>query len=183
MPSSTRPVPSRQRCRSKLENVGSDLVIEVDDLVGHPEASREISGAHQVSLRLGDVTVEGPVHVAGEVRGTIDGVIAEFTATAPAHFVCVRCLTEWDGEVSGSGTQHLSKVPDEDGYAVVDHHIDLSGPVTDELGLSVPRSPVCRENCRGLCPICGTDLNKDPCDGHGEDTDSPFAVLKDLFDS
>jgi uncharacterized protein len=163
--------------------MSSDLVIDVDDLVGHPEATREISGAHQVSLRLGDVTVDAPVAVTGELRGTIDGVIADFSATAPAHFVCVRCLTEWDGEVVAAGTRHLSNLPDEDGYAIVDRLIDLGGPVRDELALGLPSAPVCREECKGLCPICGTDLNEDPCDGHGEDSDSPFAALKDLFDS
>lgn len=163
--------------------MSSDLVIDVDDLVGHPEATREISGVHQVSLRLGDVTVDAPVAVRGELRGTIDGVIADFSATAPAHFVCVRCLTEWDGEVVAAGIRHLSSIPDEDGYAIVDRLVDLGGPVRDELALGLPSAPVCREQCKGLCPICGTDLNEDPCDGHGEDSDSPFAALKDLFDS
>ncbi|MFZ0015572.1 MAG: hypothetical protein WAL25_15820, partial [Acidimicrobiia bacterium] len=73
----------------------TDLVVDVGDLVGHPEASREFSGADQVSLRLGDVVVRGPMVVEGVVRGTIDGVIADFAVTAPARFACVRCLTEW----------------------------------------------------------------------------------------
>lgn len=161
----------------------SDLLVDVGDLVGHPEAVSEVSGTRKVSLRLGDVKVEGPMEVEGELRGTVDGVITSFTAQAPAHFVCVRCLTEWDGEVTTEATQHFSRVPDEDGYAIVDRQIDLTGPATDELALSLPAAPLCREDCRGLCPICGTDLNNDPCDGHGEESDSPFAVLKDLFDS
>jgi uncharacterized protein len=161
--------------------VSAELVVDVADLVGNPGRSKGISASHRVSLRLGDVTVSGPMQVEGEVSGTVDGVIAEFSASAPAHLVCVRCLTEWDGEVAVEGTQHFSRVPDEDGYAIVDRQIDLSGPATDELALGIPAAPLCRENCKGLCPICGTDLNTDPCDGHGEESDSPFAVLKDLF--
>ncbi len=161
--------------------MNAELVVDVGDLVGDPGSCKEVSGTHPVSLRLGDVTVNGPMRVEGEVNGTVDGVIAGFSATAPAHFVCVRCLIEWDGEVAAEGTQHFSKVPDEDGYAIVDRQIDLAGPATDELALGLPAVPVCREDCQGLCPICGTDLNTDPCDGHGEDSDSPFAALKDLF--
>lgn len=161
--------------------VSAGLVVDVGDLVGNPGRSKEVSGSHAVSLRLGDVTVSGPMRVEGEVRGTVDGVIAKFSASAPAHLVCVRCLTEWDGEAVVEGTQHFSRVPDEDGYAIVDRQIDLSGPATDELALGIPAAPLCRESCEGLCPICGTDLNTDPCDGHGEESDSPFAVLKDLF--
>lgn len=155
----------------------------MSDLVGHLEATRQVAGVHPVSLRLGEVTVAGPMSVEAEIGGTVDGVIARFTASAPAHFVCVRCLTEWDGEIETEGTQHFSKTPDEDGYSIVESQIDLTRPATDELALALPAAPLCREDCRGLCPICGTDLNVDPCDGHGEEPDSPFAALKDLFDS
>lgn len=174
------------RCLRALLNiawVSSDLVLDVGDLVGHPGATRRVAGVHQVSLRLGDVTVRGPMEVEGSVQGTVDGVIAEFETRGPAHFACVRCLTEWDGVISTKGTQHFSRLPDEDGYAIVDRQIDLTGPSTDELALAIPAAPLCREDCKGLCPICGTDLNTDPCDGHGEESDSPFAALKDLFDS
>lgn len=161
----------------------TDLVVEIGDLVGHPEAKRNFSGVHQVSLRLGDAAVDGPMQVEGVVQGTVDGVIADFDVSASAHLVCVRCLTEWDQEVQAQGTQHFGKIPDEDGYAIVDRVIQMRGPATDELALALPATPVCQVACQGLCPICGTDLNSDPCEGHGEETDSPFAALKDLFDS
>lgn len=163
--------------------MSSDLIVDVEGLIGRPEAVRPVSGHRHVSLRLGDVTVEGVMEVEGTVRGTVDGVLADFEARAPAHLECVRCLTEWVGEVSAVGTQHFSHTPDEDGYRIEDRHIDLGGPATDELSLALPAVPLCREDCRGLCPICGTDLNMSPCDGHGEESDSPFAALKDLFDS
>lgn len=163
--------------------MSGELIVEIQDLIGHPEATREASGAHQVELRLGDTSVKGPMQVEAVVRGTVEGVIAEFEANARGHFVCVRCLEEWDGEVAARGTQHFSTVADDDGYAIEDRRIDLTGPATDELALSLPAAPLCRADCKGLCPICGTDLNEDPCDGHGEESDSPFAVLKDLFDS
>ncbi|MGD2059463.1 MAG: DUF177 domain-containing protein [Acidimicrobiia bacterium] len=161
----------------------AQLIVDVEGLVGHPESERDFSGARSVSLHLGDTTVEGPMAVDGVVRGTVDGVIADFTVSASAHFACVRCLAEWDGDLTVDGTQHFTRVPDEDGYAIVERRIDLAGPATDELALAMPAAPLCRPDCRGLCPICGSDLNSDPCDGHGEESDSPFAVLKDLFDS
>ena len=163
--------------------MNADLVIGVDDLIGHPEKSRPFSGTRDVSLRLGDSTVSGPMSVKGMLAGTIDGVQASFQATAPARLTCVRCLTRWDQPIEVESSQHFSKVPDEDGYAIVEGEVDVGGPATDEISLELPVAPICRPGCKGLCPICGTDLNKAPCDGHGEDSDSPFAVLKDLFDS
>ncbi len=161
----------------------NDLIVDVGDLAGHLGAERGFSGRHPVSLRLGDAVVEGPMQVEGVITGTVDGVMAGFNATAPIHLTCVRCLTEWDDLIETDGSQHFSRTPDEDGYVIEDDRIDLTGPATDELALDMPAAPLCREDCKGLCPICGTDLNSDPCDGHGEDSDSPFAVLRDLFDS
>lgn len=162
--------------------MSGSLVIDVTDLVGHPEAVRDFSGEHSVSLRLGDAVIDGPMHVGGQVRGTIDGVLARFTAAAKAQLTCVRCLTVWEAVIEAEGTQHFGKAPDEDGYAITEGRVDLSGPATDEMALAMPAAPLCRQSCKGLCPICGTDLNSEPCDGHGDDSESPFAALKDLFD-
>jgi uncharacterized protein len=163
--------------------MSSELNIPVGDLIGSPGKERPFAGTHSVSLRLGDTTVSGPMDVSGRVLGLIDAVKAEFTASAMAHFACTRCLTEWDGVVRVDAEQYFRGTPDEDGYAIVDTQIDVSGPAQDELGLALPTVPLCKEDCLGLCPTCGTDLNSEPCGGHGEEPDSPFAVLKDLFDS
>ncbi|HET9259680.1 MAG TPA: DUF177 domain-containing protein [Acidimicrobiia bacterium] len=161
----------------------SSLVVDVKDLVGHPEASRSFSGAVPMKLRLGDATVEGPMEVVGVVTGTVDGVLARFTATATGDLTCVRCLTEWKAEITAGGSQHFGKIPDEDGYAIAENRVDLTGPAKDELALALPAAPLCKRDCLGLCPTCGTDLNREPCGGHGEESDSPFAVLRDLLDS
>jgi len=159
------------------------LILKVEDLFGHLDKRRHFEGTRQVSLQLIDTKVDGPMEVDGDVVGTLDGVQATFAVAATASFVCVRCLKTWSDRVSAQGSQHFSSIPDEDGYAVVDGQIDIGAPATDELALALPSAPACMEECKGLCPTCGTDLNSDPCDGHGDDSDSPFAVLKDLFDS
>ncbi len=159
------------------------LILAVEDLFGHLEKKRDFSGRRSVSLRLGDASVDGPMSVMGSVVGTLDGVQTSFEVSAEANLVCVRCLTTWSEVVGAEGSQHFSALPDEDGYAVVEGEIDVGAPAMDELALALPAAPVCKKDCLGLCPTCGSDLNSDPCDGHGEDSDSPFAVLRDLFDS
>jgi uncharacterized protein len=161
----------------------AELSIPVADLIGAPGKERPFSGSRPVQLRLGDTTIDGSMTVTGRVVGLIDAVRAEFTASATAHFACTRCLTEWEDTVSVSAEQYFRQTPDEDGYGIVEGQVDVSGPAQDELALGLPAAPLCREDCLGLCPTCGTDLNTDPCGGHGEEPDSPFAALKDLFDS
>jgi uncharacterized protein len=163
--------------------MSAELTVPVGDLIGSPGKERPFAGTREVSLRLGDSVINDPMTVTGRVLGLIDAVRAELTVAATARLTCTRCLQEWDELISVEAEQYYRKIPDEDGYAIVDNTVDVSSPAQDELALALPLTPLCREDCLGLCPTCGTDLNENPCGGHGDDSDSPFAVLKDLFES
>lgn len=162
---------------------GESLVVPVGDLIGSPGKERPFSGTKSVSLRLGDARIDGPMSVSGRVIGLIDAVEADFRAAATVSLVCTRCLTEWEAPMTVESKQYFRTTLDEDGYGIVHNEVDVAAPARDELALALPVAPVCKEDCLGLCPTCGTDLNSDPCGGHGEDSDSPFDALKDLFDS
>ena len=58
--------------------------------------------------------------------------------------------------------------------------IDLGQILGEEITLALPMRFLCREDCLGLCPICGKNLNQGPCGCEARDEFSPFAVLKDL---
>jgi uncharacterized protein len=59
--------------------------------------------------------------------------------------------------------------------------VDLEPMIREQLILSVPMAPRCKENCRGLCPVCGENRNQVSC-GHSEQSveKSPFGALKGL---
>lgn len=160
-----------------------EISIHVGDLLGSPGKERPFDDEPPVMLRLGEVSVDGPMRLKGVVTGLLDAVQADFRVSATAHLVCTRCLVEWDDKIETNGRQYFRVMPDEDGYGIVEGEIDVYGPARDELALSLPAAPVCKPDCLGLCPTCGTDLNTEPCGGHGDIIQSPFAVLKDLFDS
>ncbi len=58
--------------------------------------------------------------------------------------------------------------------------IDLGQLMREQFYLSVPMKPLCREDCRGLCAICGTNLNRGACDCKREWEDPRLAALKAL---
>ena len=58
--------------------------------------------------------------------------------------------------------------------------IDLQQEAKELVLVSLPIKPVCREDCRGLCPECGADLNTNPCGCGNEGGPSPFDKLKEL---
>lgn len=161
-------------------------LVQVSDLLVDPGAARDESGSIEVSVALPNAAVDGEVDVVAKLRSLSDGVVARGTVTVPATLTCKRCLTNWTEELDVAFEQVYRRHPDDedDEMPLIDgHSIDLEPAVHDEVSLSLPAAPVCREDCLGLCAVCGTDLNEAPCDGHGDRSDSPFAALEQLFDS
>jgi uncharacterized protein len=58
--------------------------------------------------------------------------------------------------------------------------IDLDPLVREQLLLALPGYPVCRESCKGLCPVCGANLNERDCGCERKPPDPRWAKLKDL---
>ena len=102
------------------------------------------------------------------------------TVSAPTAGECARCLTPITGDVEidltelfaypDSATEATTEA-DEIGH-VVDDTIDLEQPIIDAIGLALPFSPVCGEDCPGLCPQCGVRL-ADAEPGHQHDVIDP----------
>lgn len=58
--------------------------------------------------------------------------------------------------------------------------LDLTEPVREQVLVAVPRYVYCREDCRGLCPRCGTNLNEEACACRSEEVDARWAPLREL---
>ena len=58
--------------------------------------------------------------------------------------------------------------------------IDLSHEIEEQIAMEVPSHPLCGDNCRGLCPECGTDLNHSSCSCSGKQFNFKFSVLKNF---
>lgn len=161
-------------------------LVQVSDLLGDPGAAREESGALDLSITLTNAAVDDTAQIQVRLRSLTDGIVARGVVTVPVDLTCKRCLTTWIETQEIPFEQVYRRHPDDadDELPLVDgHSIDLEPAVHDEVSLALPAAPVCREDCLGLCAVCGTDLNEAPCDGHGDGSDSPFAALKQLFDS
>ena len=161
-------------------------LVQISDLLVDPGAAREEQGTIPLAVELPNARVDGDASFAVKLRSLSDGVVARGVVTVDAELTCKRCLATWNESIEVPFEQVYRRVPDDadDELGLVDgHSIDLQPAVHDEVVLSLPAAPVCREDCLGLCAVCGTDLNVEPCDGHGDGSDSPFSALKQLFDS
>lgn len=84
---------------------------------------------------------------------------------------------------AGGALDEVEDLEEDDGLRLYDEHaleIDLAEVVREELILNVPAWPLCRPDCRGLCPQCGLDLNETSCTCTREESDSRWAALRAL---
>ena len=104
---------------------------------------------------------------------------------------CSRCLSEVEGEYELSIKRKvnvaLNKVyiddsseTDDTSY-IEDCNLDVDRLVLDELFTILPSSVLCKEDCKGICKVCGTNLNKSTCDCDQTVPDPRMAVFSDIF--
>jgi uncharacterized protein len=75
----------------------------------------------------------------------------------------------------------LPPVDEDDVFFIDDHHlVDLTEAVRQQVLLDIPMVTLCNEDCAGLCPQCGKDLNPGPCECEPE-VDTRLSVLSKLL--
>ena len=146
----------------------------------------------QFELDLSDVEFAGrypvsqPVSVSGQVRNTADVLELELTARTTLDAMCDRCGKEFsqDKEVTYSCVL-AEEVQNDDNDEIVlleDGKADVGDLARTAFILGMDTKTLCSEDCKGLCPRCGADLNLGPCSCKKE-TDPRLAVLAKLLEN
>jgi uncharacterized protein len=96
------------------------------------------------------------------------GITAEGTVTAPWVGECRRCGGPAEGMVVSEVKERYAAAGgtegDEEAYPLTGDELDLEPLARDAVLLELPLAPLCRPDCQGLCPSCGTNWNDGPCD-------------------
>ena len=99
---------------------------------------------------------------------TPQGLVVTGDFQASSLMECVRCLVEFQQPMHAQFSELYafnSRSVSESGLIVPDDgNIDLAPLVREYMLLEVPIRPLCRPDCKGLCIICGADLNTEPCE-------------------
>jgi len=157
----------------------------VSAFVVHVARLRRSPGASWHEVRRGPVEMAGPLSASGidpgrsvvpleadaecdvVLRPFSGGISAQGTVSAPWVGVCRRCTAPVSGELRIPVSERFSDVgtlgPEDEMYPIEDDTIDLGPMVRDAIVLELPMAPLCREDCRGLCPQCGADRNEGEC--------------------
>lgn len=139
------------------------------------------------------VSLTAPASVSGKVRLAGNEVFVNGHVEARATVECDRCLQPvgtpvnadfaleyiTGSEYESSGTAELTEA--ELSVSVFDGEgIDVDEIVKEQIVLAVPTRMLCREDCKGICPECGTDRNTGDCNCATNDIDPRWAALKNL---
>jgi uncharacterized protein len=178
---------------SEIPDEGLSLTCEVqpEELTLGPEDAR-VGGGLSLSV---EITKGGDgVSVAGLLGGT-------FVRQ------CVRCLNEFEdaarlsfaveyrreeiearsseprGRAERPSGPVANELPERDEslenvYALTGDRLELAEMLREQVILAEPMRPLCHEDCRGLCPVCGQNRNERECGCPEERPDSPFMILK-----
>ncbi len=119
--------------------------------------------SHPIAYRLRLQLVGRTLVVRGELETT-------------ARFTCALCLKEFESPIR----VHAFGRELETGSAAGEI-IDLTGDIREDIILAIPAKPLCRADCRGLCPLCGGPLDERDCGCRDSGpSDSPFAGLNPI---
>ena len=136
---------------------------------------------------------EAPVRVSLFLMRAGPSVIAKGKITGHVGFVCSRCAEEASLDVDYAFTHVFVKgeqagdVPDgsEDPESLEftffdGETVELETLTGEEMVLSLPRFPLCGENCKGICQGCGKNLNEGPCACQADVVDPRWSRLRDI---
>ena len=160
-----------------------------------PEGWELVAEAEPESLQLSHedaITVDAPVLVHGLLRRVAEQVYFRGALRGTVRALCSRCLdtvhAAIDADIdaaflpppTGAGAEETFEAGELDVYTHDGVQVDLRPLVRDQVVLAFPVQSLCREECAGLCQVCGVNRNEQQCACQDEGRDSPFRVLKGL---
>ena len=161
-----------------------------------PGATREVALRDRYLSVGADVELAGPIDGQLRLQRTNRGILLRGSVDALVRRTCSRCLDPFVETVSlqlaeeflptvdpQRGVPLAPPAPDEEALTIdPQHQIDLTSVLHDELVLAEPMHPLCRPDCRGLCPGCGRHMDVGSCDCSTDEPDPRLAALARLLD-
>jgi|SRR5687768_12180349 len=188
-----------------MERTNTDLIFNVAQLL-----KEQVGATRKFSLATDELMLDdgsslgdsGGELVARDLDGEVkvtklkDGVLVQGDVEAKVSLECSRCLERFDLAVDASLEEQFQPTIDVETGAPIrpdaivetegvfeidaNHMMDLGEPVRQALLVALPMKPLCREDCKGICPRCGANLNEIDCGHTDEQEDNRWDVLREL---
>ncbi|HEX8961317.1 MAG TPA: DUF177 domain-containing protein [Geobacteraceae bacterium] len=172
--------------------------VRVDEI---KEKVRDLSAVEEVTdypslvalQASGECTFLEPLRLQLAVSREYDHIRAEGKVETRTRLVCSRCLAEYEADIvspftifylrsTGAPRDEEVELAEQDLVSVSyeGDEIDFTDEIAEQVLVEIPFKPLCREECKGLCSQCGTDLNMAECGCSSQQANLKFSALKNL---
>jgi uncharacterized protein len=172
------------------------MIFNVAQLLKSPVGTSSEEDIHEELVQLDDdLQVVGSLLGHMRMRRTNQCILVDGWVELTVQLSCTRCLTEFEQHmhvpfeeryypiidvVTGLPMSNEAEGEDDVFYIDDHHHLDLTEGIRQNVLLAIPMVTLCKEDCAGLCPQCGHDLNTGPCTCQPE-IDERLSVLSTLL--
>lgn len=125
-----------------------------------------------------------PVSISGKFCNRAGIVTLTYTADFSMELICDRCLSNFSKHFSLSNEHTLIQKlnTDSDDFIVAqDSKLDLTNLIRTDILLDLPSKTLCRQDCKGLCQVCGKNLNTGSCNCESKTVDPRLEILSSLL--
>ena len=170
------------------------MKLDFSEIARTPGARVTHSFSEQVPESEGLVP-RGPFTGTLTVTNTGLLLLVEGRFSGEVELPCGRCLEPYVSRVEATISEQFSaagplaaaenetiEAEEPEAAAYQNYELDLTELLRQQMLISLPMRPLCREECRGLCPTCGANLNTEQCDCAVEEPESPLGKLKSLLE-
>lgn len=146
----------------------------------------------KASFQGEDIIVSGKEPFQIDLKHIEKGIVSiTFEVTVDVERTCSRCLEKVNCEYQlsifrnldvANRKAYIEDASEADGISYIeDCNLDVDMLVLDELYTVLPMNVICKEDCKGICKVCGTNLNESTCNCDQTVPDPRMAVFSDIF--
>lgn len=141
--------------------------INVGFLINAPVGTYRDFTIDEPSMDLADDLHGDDIHCSVRVSKVQQGILAEADCSCKTELECIRCLEPFSTVLNAHfeelfAFRFLRENQEAEQYLPDNGYMDLGELIREYLVMEVPYAPICKEECKGLCPVCGRNLNNDP---------------------
>ena len=167
------------------------MQIDILTIKGKRNAQLELNFTEtlqEMGTHLGNLELKEPINLKGSITNLGNCFVLKADIKTKVKMNCSRCMKELEHEVDipilerfiGDKADEVGQEDDEVWF-FEGNVIDLNDVVISNISLNMPMKILCSDDCKGLCPKCGQDLNESDCGCDTTEIDPRFAKLSELF--
>ena len=151
------------------------MIVDISKIAGVDGGSLDFSG---------DIKFEefaNPVKVKGTVKNYSNQYVINCEGEMELDAQCARCLEDVKKVVTFSFNEAIGSEDCLECLSVIQNTIDIDEAVYTNISIETDQKFLCSESCKGLCVVCGTNLNVSECDCDTEEIDPRLEMFKKLL--